>query len=200
MTWARALGLLAAAYVGLILATALAALSWRPVPDISFLVALYAGLHCRLEGGGGASALLSLHNARPEAMAALGAALGYLADLVGGAPIGLHALSLSICLLLLRAVSIRLLVRGVRAVMVVTVLALFSYRLVLTLSYALFGLLFGTSLSSAPLLGFGGLGNMIAETMVTAACAPPVFALLSRLDGWLWRDPRGGRLGYESAR
>ena len=39
MSLSRAIGLLITAYLGLIVATALAALSWRPLPDVPFLVA-----------------------------------------------------------------------------------------------------------------------------------------------------------------
>jgi len=86
MSLSRAIGLLITAYLGLIVATALAALSWRPLPDVPFLVALYAGLHSRpfASSGDGSSALLSLRNARPESMAGFGAVLGYLADVVEG--------------------------------------------------------------------------------------------------------------------
>ena len=51
MTLPRAVGLLLVAYVVTLLATAMGALWAGPVPDLGFLVALYAGLHCRLTGG-----------------------------------------------------------------------------------------------------------------------------------------------------
>lgn len=191
MSLSRAIGLLITAYLGLIVATALAALSWRPLPDVPFLVALYAGLHSRpfASSGDGSSALLSLRNARPESMAGFGAVLGYLADIVEGSPPGLHALGLSLSVLLLRAVSIRLLVRGVGSVMLVALLALISYRLLLALLYLLFAALFGAAGSTlAPL---SDLASLIGEAVVTAGVAPLVFAVLSRLDRHVWGDPRG---------
>ena len=191
MSLSRALGLLVAAYLGLIVATALSALSWRPLPDVPFLVALYAGLHCRpfASVGEGSSALLSLRNARPESMAGFGAVLGYVADTVEGAPIGLHALGLAVYVLLLRAVSIRLLVRGVASVMLVALLSLIVYRLLLSLLYLLFAALFaapGSVLAPLP-----ELSSLLGEAVVTAVAAPVVFAVLSRLDRLVWNDPRG---------
>lgn len=203
MSLSRAIFLLLLAYIGLVAATALSALSLRPLPDVAFLIALYAGLHCRpfASSGGASSALLLLHNARPESMAGFGAALGYLSDLVSGTPIGLHALGLSVSVLLLRAVSIRLLVRGVGAVMLVSLLSLFVYRLLLALLYVLFAALFspaGSTLWAAP-----ELTSLIGEAVVTAALSPLVFAGLSRLDHSVWRDPRtqglGGGLGGGTA-
>ena len=191
MSLSRAIGLLIAAYLGLVVATAFSALSWRPLPDVPFLVALYAGLHCRpfASSGDGSSALLSLRNARPESMAGFGAVLGYLADVVEGSPAGLHALGLAVSVLLLRAVSIRLLVRGVGAVMLVALLSLIGYRLLLSLVYLLFSALFAAPGSTlAPL---SDLSSLLGEAIVTAVVAPLVFAVLSRLDRHVWGDPRG---------
>ena len=191
MNVSRAIGLLIAAYLGLIVATALAALSWRPLPDVPFLVALYAGLHCRpfAGGGDGSSTLLSLHNARPESMAGFGAALGYLADVVEGSPAGLHALGLALAVLLLRAISIRLLVRGVGAVMLVALLSLFAYRLLLSFLFLIFAALFAAPGSA--LIALSDIGSLLGEAVVSAVVAPLVFAVLSRLDRPVWRDPRG---------
>lgn len=195
MSLPRAIFLLLLSYVGLVVATSLSALSLRPLPDVGFLIALYAGLHCRpfASSGGGTSALLLLHNARPESMAGFGAALGYLSDVVSGTPIGLHALGLSLSVLLLRAISIRLLVRGVGAVMLVSLLSLFAYRLLLSLLYLLFAALFspaGSTLWAAP-----ELQSLLGEAVVTAALAPLLFAGLSRLDHSVWGDPRAQGLG-----
>lgn len=199
MSLPRAIFLLLLAYVGLVTATALAALPLRPLPDVGFLIALYAGLHCRpfASSGEGSSTLLSLHNARPESMAGFGAALGYLSDVVSGTPVGLHALGLSLSVLLLRALSIRLLVRGVGAVMLVSLLSLLCYRLLLSLLYVLFAAVFsppGATLWAAP-----ELSSLIGEAVVTAALSPLLFAGLSRLDHSVWGEPRtqsfGGGLG-----
>lgn len=187
MTLARALGLLAAAYLGSILSTVAAALWSGPVPDLGFLVALYAGLHCRLAGGPAAM----LRDARPEAMAGLGAALGYLLDVVGGTPRGLLALACALWLLGLRAVANRLMVRGLRAVMGVAALTMLLFRFTMWLLNAAF----------AAELEWSGLGSALGEAISTGLFAPLAFAALRRMDSWLWRDPRmqRGGLAYESA-
>jgi hypothetical protein len=186
MTWARALGLLAAAYVGTVLATVLGALWSGPVPDLGFLVALYAGLHCRLTGGSAAM----LRDARPEAMAGLGAAIGYVMDLVGGTPRGLCALACALWLLGLRALSNRLMVRGTGAVIGVAALCMLLFRLSMWLLHV--GFTFEVTSR--------GLSNAIGESFITGLCAPFCFAALRTMDVWLWRDRRAqrGGLAYES--
>ncbi len=185
MTWMRAIGLLLAAYVGTLIATALAALWSGPVPDLGFLVALYAGLHCRLTGGPAAT----MRDAQPEAMAGLGMALGYLMDLIGGTPRGLHALACALWLLGLRVLANRLMVRGAGAVSGVAVLCTLLFRFTL----ALLQICFASDAS------FSGFHNAIGESFITGLCAPACFAALRVMDGWLWRDPRAqrGGLAYE---
>ena len=187
MTLARALGLLFIAYLGSLLATAMGVLWAGPVPDLGFLVALYAGLHCRLTGGPAST----LRDAHPEAMAGLGAALGYVMDLVGGTPLGLRALVCALWLLGLRAVSSRLLVRGPRAVMAVATLFALLFRLSMWLVHVIF------SFEGAQL----GLRSVFFEALLTGLGAPFLFAVLRHMDTWLWRDLRAqrGGLSYESA-
>ena len=187
MTLPRALGMLLFAYLGTLISTALAAVWSGPVPDLGFLVVLYAGLHCRLSGGPAAT----LRDASAEAMAGLGAALGYLMDLLGGTPLGLRALACALWLLGLRALSSRLLVRGRRAVMAVAAISGLFYRLSTWLIFIVF------SFEGKPL----GLRNAISEALLTGLFAPFLFSALRTMDTWLWRDlraPRGG-LSYESA-
>jgi cell shape-determining protein MreD len=121
-------------------------------------------------------------------MAGLGFALGYLMDVVGGTPPGLRALGCALWLLGLRALSNRLMVRGVRAVMAVAALAILLFRVSLWLLHSLF------SLDTA----LGGLGNAVGEALVGGLCAPLIFAALRRMDSWLWRDPRARGLAYEN--
>lgn len=187
MTLPRALGLLFVAYLGTVLSTAMAALWSGPVPDLGFLVALYAGLHCRLTGGPAAT----LRDAHPEAMAGLGAALGYIMDLLGGTPLGLRALVCALWLLGLRALSSRFLVRGRRAVMAVAALCALLFRLSLWLIFMTF------SFEGHRI----GLRNAFTEALLTGLVAPFIFAGLRALDTWLWRDLRAqrGGLSYESA-
>jgi hypothetical protein len=174
----RALGLLGVAYLGLLLCSALPALlpGRLPVPDVALLVALYAGLTCRLVGG----ASVSLRDGRPAAMAAFGLGLGYLADLIGGAPRGLHALGLCLLVLVLRSAATQLLVRGAGFVMAVA-----------ALTAVLFGLLLGLLRAWAePEFAFAGLRPVVGQAAMTALCAPPLFYLLQRVDARLWRDGR----------
>jgi rod shape-determining protein MreD len=187
MTVPRALGLLLVAYLGTVLATAMAALWNGPVPDLGFLVALYAGLHCRLTGGPAAT----LRDAHPEAMAGLGAAMGYLMDLLGGTPLGLRALVCALWLLGLRVLSSRFLVRGRRAVMAVAALCALLFRLSMWLIFVAFSFE-GNRI---------GLRNAVTEALLTGLCAPFLFAGLRALDSWLLRDLRAqrGGLSYESA-
>jgi len=185
MTGARALGLLLAAYAGMIVATALAALWGGAVPDLGFLVVLYAGLHCRITGGPAST----LRDAHPDAMAGLGAGLGYLQDLIGGTPLGLRSLACALWLLGLRSLASRLLVRGTLAVIGVAALCGLLFQLTLWLLHIGF-----TAEASAI-----GLRSAASEALLTALCAPPCFAALRHMDTWLWRDLRAqrGGLSYE---
>ena len=91
MTWARGLGLLLVAYLAMIGNTALRVFVTWPLPDLGLLVALYAGLTCRLRGG----AQVALRDASALSMLGLGAAIGYSSDVVMGTPRGLRALGLA---------------------------------------------------------------------------------------------------------
>ncbi len=186
MTWARAIGLVCLAYLGMIVSTALAALWSGPVPDLGFLVVLYTGLHCRLIGGPAAM----LRDAHPESMAGLGAALGYLMDLVGGTPRGLRALTCTLWLLGLRALSNRLMVRGTWAIVGVAVLCTLLFHLSMWLLHV------GFALAGSP----SGVRNAVGTALFSGICAPLCFAVLTQLDNWLWRDPRTQRGGLSYGR
>ncbi len=178
MNLVRALGLLCAAFLGLLLCTTLPVLlpGRVPMPDVGLLVAMHAGLTCRRSGG----SAFSVRDASPAAMAGLGFALGYLVDLMGGGPKGLNALGLTVFILVLRSAATQLLVRGVGFVMTFSALCALGY-----------GLLFCALRSFAdPQLGLAGLLAIPGQVAATALCAPLVFALLRRVDRRLWRDPR----------
>jgi cell shape-determining protein MreD len=178
MSLLRALGLLGVAYVALLLCSVLpVVLPGRPpVPDVALLTALYAGLTCRLMGG----ATLHLRDGGPAAMTAFGLALGYLQDLIGGAPRGLNALALCLLVLLLRTAATQLLVRGTGFIMAVA-----------ALTAVLFGLLLSAlRVWADPDSGFFGLRLIVGQAAVTALCAPLLFALLGKVDARLWRDGR----------
>lgn len=178
MTWTRGIGLLVVAYAALIINTALGVgMSW-PLPDLALLVALYAGLTCRLSGG----AAVLLRDASPAAMAGLGAAMGYLSDVVLGTPRGLHALGCALLLLGLRAVARQLLVRGAGFVMAACILGSLAFRLLLVVVLWL--------LDPEPAGMWTGLRSAFGQALATGLFAPLGFALLSRIDARLWRDPR----------
>src|SRR5262245_17939520 len=111
----RAIAFLVVAWLGMsVVASFQAVLPMRvlpglkPGPDVAALVVLFVGL----SGRGG-----------PAGACAFAFALGYLADLSGGAPKGLHALAGIGLVSLARAASARLLVRG--AIFTTLVAALF---------------------------------------------------------------------------
>jgi hypothetical protein len=167
VTFARGLTFLVAAWVGLVItATVGAVLPWHfPAPDVGLLVVLFVGLSAR---GGLAG------------VCALAVAAGYLADLFGGAPKGLHMVTYAACALAARGASARILVRGP---MLVAATAL---------SFALaFGaLLVALRTSLQPSLGWGVLRQVPFAALSTALVAPVVFRVLRRLDRRYTRDPR----------
>jgi len=91
----RAIVMILAVYVALVVTSSLQALSpWRiPTPEVALLVVLYLGL-----GGRG--------TAPGHLFVAL--VIGYLADLFAGSPKGLESLTLAVAMLLARAASSRL--------------------------------------------------------------------------------------------
>ncbi len=139
------------------------------VPQVTLLMVLYLGLG----GRGAASGFLGV-----------ALLLGYLTDLFSGAPRGLHALSLGLTMAFARAVSSRLLVATRWQVVVVTWLAAIGHGvLLIALASPLYDGEIGRALLHVPL-----------DTIVTAACAPFVFRLLTRIDRKLAPDPRALRM------
>lgn len=188
MTWPRALGLLAVAYLALILHSALAVYVAWPLPDLGLLVALYAGLTCRFVGG----AVAALRDAGPLAMLGLGSAMGYLSDVICGTPTGLRALGMALLLLGLRAVASQLLLRSPGAVMAVAAIFTLLFRALLSLLLMLF--------DSGTQAALAGWRAALGQAITTALLAPLVFHVLSRIDARLWRDPRAHGLSYGNVR
>ncbi|MGZ3429628.1 MAG: hypothetical protein ACXVCV_23415, partial [Polyangia bacterium] len=98
MTAQRAIVMILAVYVGLIVTSSLQVLSpWPPsdvpTPEVALLVVLYLGL-----GGRGTA----------PAHVAVALVIGYLADLFAGSPKGLESLTLGVAMVLARAASSRL--------------------------------------------------------------------------------------------
>lgn len=173
MRASRALAILLYVYGALIVLASLAALlPWQlPLPEVGLLVALHVGLSAR---------------GSAPANAAVGLGVGYLSDLFAGSPLGLHALTLAVVVLLARAASRRLLVRSGIQLMVVAFLAtLLEAELLLTLSSgaSLQGL--STALRIAPKVA-----------LITALLAPVLVAGLRRIDRRLAPEPGRLRLAF----
>ena len=136
------------------------------VPELGLLVALHAGLSAP-EGVAGAAAVALV--------------LGYVTDLLAGAPKGLHALVFVLLCLLAKGASVRLLLRGS---LVPAVFAFFA---------SLFGaLLLVATRAEIEGTGFGPLWVAPLQAAVTALFAPLVFALCARATGRALRPHAAG--------
>jgi rod shape-determining protein MreD len=133
-------------------------------PDVALLTVLYTSLSARstLEGSVGVAAVL-----------------GYLADLVVGAPQGTHMLVFLGLGLSARLFS-RLILRGA----LVTSVVAFVFALVAGLAFVV---LRG---SLGPTAGWGHLRRIPVEALATALAAPLVFRALRRLERLFVRDSR----------
>jgi rod shape-determining protein MreD len=162
----RAIVMILAVYVGLIVTSSLQALSpWRvPTPEVALLVVLYLGL-----GGRGTA----------PAHVAVALVIGYLADLFAGSPKGLESLTLGIGMILARAASSRLDVATPWHTMVIALVAALAHGL---LQLAISSSLYGGDATSA-------LRLVPTTAITTALVAPFVFHYLGRLDRRLAPDP-----------
>jgi rod shape-determining protein MreD len=145
------------------------------VPELALVVVLYLGL-----SGRGSLPVLT----------ALGVGIGYLADLSGGAPRGLHAFAYGVVIVGAHAVAGGLLVSRAWQEIVVVLFVCATEGVALVL------------LSSAPGESAGELIESLrvlpANVLVTGLLAPLFFALFRRLDARLSPDPRSivpGRIG-----
>jgi rod shape-determining protein MreD len=171
VTGGRALAFVGLGYLALVLTASLGALSpWRvPMPEVALLIVIYLGLVDR-------GSLVGL--------AVVALVLGYFADLLGGAPRGLHALSLGLMLVGTRAASSRLLVSSVWQVMVVAFVAALAHGvLVVALAAPMYEGSAVAALAIAPWVA-----------LATSALSPFVFAFCRRVDRRLVPDTRGLRM------
>jgi rod shape-determining protein MreD len=132
----RAVVMILAVYVGLIVTSSLQALSpWRvPTPEVALLVVLYLGL-----GGRGTA----------PASVAVALVIGYLADLFAGSPKGLESLTLAVAMMLARAASSRLDVATPWHTMVIALVAAVAHGLLqLAISSSLYA---GSIAASRPI-------------------------------------------------
>ena len=166
MSAQRAIVMILAVYVGLIVTSSLQALSpWRvPTPEVALLVVLYLGL-----GGRGTA----------PGSVAVALVIGYLADLFAGSPKGLESLTLGVAMMLARAASSRLDVATPWHTMVIALVAAVAHGL---LQLAISSSLYAGDASAA-------LRLVPTTALTTALVAPLCFHWLSRLDRRLAPDP-----------
>jgi rod shape-determining protein MreD len=143
-------------------------------PSLGLLVVLYVGM-APLKWAPGAAAVV-------------GFSMGYLFDLVSGAPRGVHAFVFVIMALVARALAWRLAVRGIVLKAAVSFVASMIAAFLIVVVRA----------QISPESGYGGLRQAPLEGLLTAAFGPPVLWLLARLDGRL--DPALLRVGLARRR
>jgi rod shape-determining protein MreD len=137
------------------------------VPELSLLCALAAGLYAR-EGIAGSCAVALV--------------LGYVTDLLAGAPKGLHALGFVLLCMAARGASLRLLVRGAVAPALIALCA----------SLLEGGLVAAVRAHSDA--GAQPFHLIILQALMTALAAPLVLPALARLDGRASRPSAVGSL------
>jgi rod shape-determining protein MreD len=127
-----------------------------PMPALALLAPLFAALSPRwtLTGSVG-----------------LAFCVGYVFDLLSAAPTGVHALAMPLVALTAALLGTRLRVRGPFARTVMTFLLTLVFGVVVIVSSRLGGA-----------QGSGRVGRAFLEAALTAAAAPPIFALLDRIE------------------
>lgn len=144
-----------------------------PTPALGMLVVLYVGLSTKWTAAGAAG---------------LGFAIGYLFDLVSGAPSGVHPFAFVLLSLFARLLATRVAVRGVPLTAATGFVAsLFVSTLVIAVRAQV-----------SPEGGYAGFREVPAEALLTALCAPGVLWFLRRVDGRL--DPARLRVGVARRR
>ncbi len=143
-------------------------------PSLGLLVVLYVGM-ATLKWAPGSAVMV-------------GFCLGYLFDLVSGAPRGVHAFVFASVALLARMLAWRLAVRGIVLKAAIAFVASIVAGFLIVVVRA----------QISPESGYGGLAQAPLEALLTAAFGPPVLWLLARLDGRL--DPALLRVGLARRR
>lgn len=143
-------------------------------PSLGLLVVLYVGM-AQLKWAAGSAVVV-------------GFCMGYLFDLVSGAPRGLHAFVFVLVALFARVLAWRLAVRG----------GVLKAAIAFMASMVAAFLIVVVRAQISPESGYGGLGQAPLEALLTAVFGPPVLWLLGRLDGRL--DPALLRVGLARRR
>jgi rod shape-determining protein MreD len=143
-------------------------------PSLGLLVVLYVGM-APLKWAPGAAVVV-------------GFCMGYLFDLVSGAPRGVHAFVFASVALFARLLAWRLAVRGIVLKAAISFVASMLAAFLIVVVRA----------QISPESGYGGLRPAPVEALLTAVFGPPVLWLLARLDGRL--DPALLRVGLARRR
>jgi len=143
-------------------------------PSLGLLVVLYVGM-APLKWSAGSAVIV-------------GFGMGYLFDLVSGAPRGVHAFVFVTMALVARLLAWRLAVRGVVLKAATSFVASIIAAFLIVIVRA----------QISPESGYGGLSQAPLEALITAVAGPPVLWLLARLDGRL--DPALLRVGLARRR
>jgi rod shape-determining protein MreD len=143
-------------------------------PSLGLLVVLYVGM-APLKWSAGSAVIV-------------GFCMGYLFDLVSGAPRGVHAFVFVTMALVARLLAWRLAVRGVVLKAATSFVASIIAAFLIVIVRA----------QISPESGYGGLSQAPLEALITAVAGPPVLWLLARLDGRL--DPALLRVGLARRR
>jgi rod shape-determining protein MreD len=143
-------------------------------PSLGLLVVLYVGM-APLKWSPGSAVVV-------------GFCLGYLFDLVSGAPRGVHAFVFVTVALIARVLAWRLAVRGIVLKGAISFVASMIAAFLIVVVRA----------QISPESGYGGLRQAPLEALLTATFGPPVLWLLARLDGRL--DPALLRVGLARRR
>ena len=143
-------------------------------PTLGLLVVLYVGM-APLKWAPGSAVVV-------------GFCMGYLFDLVSGAPRGVHAFVFVTVALIARVLAWRLAVRGIVLKAATSFVASIIAAVLIVVVRA----------QISPESGYGGLTQAPLEGLLTAVAGPPVLWLLARLDGRL--DPALLRVGLARRR
>jgi rod shape-determining protein MreD len=143
-------------------------------PSLGLLVVMYVGM-APLKWAPGSAVMV-------------GFSLGYLFDLVSGAPRGVHAFVFVTVAIIARILAWRLAVRGIVLKAATSFVASMIAGFLIVVVRA----------QISPESGYGGLRQAPLESLLTAAFGPPVLWLLARLDGRL--DPALLRVGLARRR
>lgn len=144
--------------------------AYIPIPNVALMLIVFFGLKTKHSGAHQFS--IQHQNANPIVLILLGCILGYFTDLFSFTPFGLQPLLLSLIVMLLWALSTKLLVRGILFLVVITLLVSLVY-------YAAF---LGLRVWMNPKLEAAHVRWVLLPALSTTVVSPFVFLLLRKMD------------------